>query len=174
MSNIKTIVCGIGNPLLSDDSFGLHVIDHLSQCTHFSHIHFTKNYSAGIDLLYDLESYECAIIVDSVKTGKAAPGTLHEFGLDDIFSYSQTILVDSHGLNLPTVIEMGRQLGYELPKNFRFFGVEGTDFHTFNESPTQEVLKTVPLVSQRIIQYLNQKENHPNSKTKECVWREKI
>ena len=157
----KIIVLGLGNPLLSDDSVGLYIIDLLknkySQIC--SSVVFKKNYSGGIDLLYDLAGFEKAIIIDSICTGETTPGSCHEFNVENLNLNSQTGLIDSHGMNFRTVLEFGEKCGYTMPKEITIYGIEGNEFVQFSEKPTSVVLNglksSVETIEKKLDEFCN-------------------
>jgi len=156
----KILVLGLGNPLLSDDSVGLYLIDLLKNkySQSCSSVLFEKNYSGGIDLLYDLAGFEKAIIIDSICTGEAAPGSCHEFSVDNLNLNSQTGLIDSHGLNLRTVQEFGEKCGYTMPE-ITIYGIEGSEFVQFSEKLTPDVLKglqsSIETIERKLVELCN-------------------
>lgn len=155
--NKDVIVIGLGNPTLSDDVAGLFAIDELEKkhSDKFPNTKFVKNYSGGFDMLYELAGFKRAIIVDSINTGKVNPGTCVEFDYKDLEQLTQPRLVDSHGLNLPTVIETGKKCGYQMPEEIYIYGIEGTEFTKFSETPTEEVWAGVFGAVELIVEKLN-------------------
>lgn len=156
-NNQDIIVIGLGNPTLSDDAAGLIIVDQLKNAysSSFPDVKFTKNYSGGFDMLYELVNFEKAIIIDSINTDKVEPGTCVEFFYDDLKDLTQPRLVDSHGLNLPTVIETGKKCGYKMPEAIYIFGIEGTEFTKFSETPTYEVQAGFENAVKMVIKKLN-------------------
>jgi hydrogenase maturation protease len=146
------LVLGLGNPLLCDDSVGLTVVDRAEiklRALHTSTT-FKKNYSGGIDLLYDITGYDKAIIVDSVITGKAEPGFCHEFSLNSIEGTTQDRLVYGHGINVATVFLIGEECGYPMPAETVIFAIESTDICTFSEQLTPALEKSVNKIIKKI------------------------
>jgi hydrogenase maturation protease len=152
----KTVIIGLGNPLLTDDAIGLMAIDELeSQLPpDLQSIPLKKNYSGGFDLLYEMVGFDRAIIIDSICTEQVEPGFCMEFSLQDIEKVTQPRLVDSHGLNLPTVMAAGRKCGYAMPDEVLIFGIEGTNFTDFCEKPTDPVLNSLPEVTKKVLNQL--------------------
>ncbi len=132
------LVLGMGNPLLSDDGIGLKVVDCAQQTISLpgALTVYKKNYCGGIDLLYDMAGYDRAIIVDSVVTGKAAPGYCHELSVDTAAGSAQDRLVYAHGVTIATVFRVGRYCGYDMPKETVIFGIESCDTTTFSDRLT--------------------------------------
>ncbi|MBU1941107.1 MAG: hydrogenase maturation protease, partial [Candidatus Thermoplasmatota archaeon] len=64
---MKTIILGVGNPILSDDGVGLHVIQQLKKCIKNPQIHLDEALTGGMNLLDLLIGYDKAIIIDAVK-----------------------------------------------------------------------------------------------------------
>ena len=71
---LKTLVIGLGNPLVSDDSVGLRVVKHLqpglARCDRMSKL--AEDYWGGLRLMERMIGYDRAIVVDAICTGAAA------------------------------------------------------------------------------------------------------
>ena len=85
MSNAATIlVLGLGNTLLSDDGFGVHVVTMLQRSTaedgniDLAHVKYIDGGTIGLNLLPDVEAAEGLILIDAAELGAAA-GTLALF-----------------------------------------------------------------------------------------------
>lgn len=135
------VVIGLGNPVLSDDSVGLIIVEELENrnSTKYPDAKFRLNYAGGLDLMEDMMDARRAIIIDAVITHNSPPGTCHEFKLDDLKGSHCTGHTNSHGLELDTVITMGSRLGYVMPEEIIILGIEGTEFEAFSETPTPDV-----------------------------------
>jgi len=148
----KNVVIGIGNTVLSDDGVGPCIVRRAEELLGGSldNVDFRENYSGGFDLLYDLTGYDRALLIDSIVTGACEPGTCMTFTLANFDELECERLVDSHGINLPTVIETGRRCGYKMPGELLIFGVESEDVTTFSERLTDKVKAGVDEVVARI------------------------
>src|ERR1035438_10422168 len=75
----RLLLLGLGNDILTDDAVGLHVV-HALQRELAGHpaIDFRETTERGLALLHFITGYRTVAIVDSIQTGKAAPGFLHE------------------------------------------------------------------------------------------------
>ena len=137
------VVIGLGNPLLCDDSVGLHVVRRAERelGQESPAVVFKLNHSGGFDLLYELVGYRRALIVDCMVSGERPAGACVMMDATDLSHLAQDRLVDSHGLNLPTVLEAGRRCGYEMPHQVRILGIEAADVTTFSERPTPAVAR---------------------------------
>jgi len=141
----RTVVVGLGNPILSDDGIGIHVVNRAERLLEGSvaGVDFTLNHSGGIDLLDELEGYKRAIIVDCIITGKVDPGTCVICDIRNEKRISTDRLTISHGLSLPDIIEAGRMCGYSMPESVMVLGVEAADITTFSEEPTAQVASSI-------------------------------
>lgn len=146
----RNVVIALGNPLLCDDSAALLALRLLRERTRSSKTDFVENYSSGMDLLPDLMCHQRAIVMDAVSTGRHDPGTCVEFTLDDLDDTRQARLVDSHGLNLATVVDTGRRFGYPMPEQLTILGIEGRDFTSFQEHPHGNVMDRLPDIVERV------------------------
>jgi len=73
---METLVLGVGNPILTDDAVGFRVARLLKETR--PELTVIETSEAGLTLLELITDCEWVIIVDSVKTGKSKPGTLHQ------------------------------------------------------------------------------------------------
>jgi hydrogenase maturation protease len=76
---MKTLVLGIGNTLLSDEGVGVHVTRHLQTLMPFSEdIEILDGGTLSFTLAVPIEDADALIVVDAAQL-KSAPGTLHVF-----------------------------------------------------------------------------------------------
>lgn len=149
--SMKTIIIGLGNPILSDDSVGIKVAREIKERVKDG-IDIIEAYAGGIRLMDELVGYDRAIIIDAAVTGKNGPGTIYSMPLSDLVSTRN--IVCAHDMNLATAVEMGRMLGLQLPSEVSIWGIEASDVETFGEELTEDVAKAVPLAVERVIEEL--------------------
>jgi len=140
---MKTLVIGLGSPLLCDDSVGLKVVRGVRRHVAVGgSVEVEEDVRGGLQLMERLAGYDRAIIVDAILTG-AAPGTIHQLTPDDIPTQRSA---SQHDVNLPTALELGRQLGVHLPqsKDILLVGIEADDIMTFSEECTPPVAAAIP------------------------------
>ncbi|NLZ00969.1 MAG: hydrogenase maturation protease, partial [Pirellulaceae bacterium] len=74
---MKTLVLGLGNWIVSDDSIGLRVAAELAKVlADREDVEVSEDYWGGLRLMERLVGYDRAIVIDAISTG-AAPGTIH-------------------------------------------------------------------------------------------------
>ncbi|MGQ9498086.1 MAG: hydrogenase maturation protease [Desulfotomaculales bacterium] len=144
---MRTIVVGIGNPVLKDDSVGIKVAQHFEGLVD-TEILMTTDFK----VLDKLLGYERAIIIDGVRLGQE-PGTVLEFGVDDVF-FTYTFS-GTHNLSLPTTLKIGYELfGDEMPQEIRIIAIEVDDVTTFGTECTPAVEAAIPEAVERVKRYL--------------------
>lgn len=139
---MKTLLLGMGNPVLSDDAVGVRLatdlaarlgprpdVDVVEECS-----------VGGLNLLDLVKGYERLIVIDSVKTRDGSPGTWYRF---TAVSLRETMnLRNVHDTNFATALELGRRTGAVVPDDgdVHVFAVEIDDNLTFSEvmTPTLE------------------------------------
>lgn len=151
---MKTLILGLGNPLVSDDSVGLRVVEALRLLlADRADVELDEDYWGGLRLMERLIGYKRAIIIDAVQTG-ALPGTIHILPVDGIPTQRSA---STHDVNLPTALEFGRRAGADLPDNqrIRLVAVEAEDILTFAERCTPAVEAAIPRAAAMVCKLLD-------------------
>jgi len=150
---MKTVIIGLGNPFLTDDSVGIKVSQLLKEKICNDDIHIVEVYAGGIRLLDVLENYDKAILVDSIKTSDGKPGDVYKLRPDDLESTNN--VVSLHDMNLSTALELGSMINMHLPTVFKVWGIEGLDFNNFGTVLTPEVEAAIPKVVDEIVEEID-------------------
>ena len=150
---LKTLIIGLGNPLVSDDSVGLRVVKHLQPwLADEPQVDVGEDYWGGLRLMERMIGYERAIVVDAICTG-APPGTIRLLGPNDLATQKSA---SAHDVNLPTALAFGRQAGAQLPldEHIQLVGIEAQDILTFSEECTPEVAAAIPRAARMVMSLL--------------------
>ncbi|RMF95488.1 MAG: hydrogenase maturation protease [Planctomycetota bacterium] len=142
-AEMRTLVLGLGNPILSDDSVGLRVVDRLrSVLADQPHIEVDEDHWGGLRLMEHLAGYDRAVIVDAMQLGHP-PGTIIELTPDGLPTQRSC---SSHDVTFATALELGRKLNIHLPPDefISLVGIEADDILTFGESCTPAVEAAIP------------------------------
>jgi len=150
----KTLVLGLGNPIVSDDGVGIYAVRELLK--HFSDEDIIK-YSVdvkeasvgGFDLVDLISGYERVIIIDAIKTGRNPPGYILKLRADDIITTFRLAYI--HEIDLPMALELGRKLNLSMPEKIIILAVEAENLDTFSDKLTAEVEKVIPEVIEMIL-----------------------
>jgi hydrogenase maturation protease len=151
---MKTLVIGLGNPLVSDDSVGLRVAEALKPLlAHQTDVEVSEDYWGGLRLMERMIGFDRAIVIDAIQTG-APPGTIHLLKPEGIPTQRSA---SAHDVNLSTALEFGRQAGARLPGNdcIRLVGIEAEDILTFSERCTPAVQAAIPRAVEAVLTTLD-------------------
>ena len=139
---MKTLVLGLGNPVLADDGVGWHVVRAL-RARHGSEpdVHVEACCRGGLALMERMVGYDRVVVIDAMRTG-APPGTLRALAVGDLPTQHSA---SAHDVSLATALAVGRAAGASLPPDprIRLLGIEADDTETFSESCTPAVAAAV-------------------------------
>lgn len=144
---MKTLVLGIGNPILTDDGVGIEIARRIEQ--HNPEVIVEETNEAAIALLDIITDYERLIIIDSIMTEEGKPGALYKLGLDDF--KPKMDFISAHGMDIATAFEVGRGIGCCLPQTVSIYAVEVKNNSSLSESCTPELAARISPIAQEII-----------------------
>ncbi len=140
---MRTVVVGLGNPILSDDSVGIKVAARVRErLAPGSGVEVVEAYAGGLRLMEAISGFARAIVVDAVKSGDDPAGTVRTFPLHAAAATRNTLC--AHDGDLATVLKLGSELGLELPGEVAIVGIEAVDVETFGEELSDAVRAAVP------------------------------
>ena len=148
---MKTIVLGVGNPILTDDGVGIKIAQKLKERK--PELEVVETSEVGISLLDLVAGYDKLILIDSIKTEQGELGELYKLGLEDL--PSTMWFSSSHGIDITAAFKLGQRLGYIMPRYISIYAVAIQDNKTFAEECTQEVEERIPFITKQIIEEEN-------------------
>jgi hydrogenase maturation protease len=148
---LKTLVLGLGNPILTDDGVGIHVVRALAARCQRQDVTFAEASVGGLRLLDILAGYERVIIVDAIQTRDGRPGDIHRLHPNDLRASIHA--GSTHDLSLPGALALGRSMGLALPEDdaIMIIAVEVEDVLTFGERCTPAVAAATPRVVEAVL-----------------------
>ena len=146
---MKTLILGLGNPYLSDDSAGLKVIRELEKRLSNPDISLNETSLAGINLLDYLTGYDKAIIVDAIRTPNGIPGSIYRLTPEEFDTSCHT--TSSHDIGIIAAIELGKRLELSMPQVIEIIGIEAGDVVTLSEECTPDIEAAIPIAADVII-----------------------
>ncbi len=152
---MKTLILGLGNPILSDDGVGLCVARALKSLV-APDITVMEDSLAGLDFLDVLAGYKRVIIVDAIQTKAGRVGQIYRLKPETFATTRHA--ANPHDVNLATALEHGKQLGLALPDQIIIFGIEVEDVTTFSEDCTPAVKAAIPDCVNMVMNELNAKD----------------
>lgn len=151
---MKTVIIGLGNPILSDDSVGIKVVREINSlisiCNSLQYVDVVEAYAGGLRLMDELVGYDRAVIIDAMVTGKFTPGTVKILPISSLIHTRNMTCM--HDTNIATALQLGSMLGLKLPEDITILGIEAADVETFAEELTEDVKKAVPIVVKMVMQ----------------------
>jgi hydrogenase maturation protease len=139
-----TVVVGLGNDIAGDDAAGILTARRLRQRLEYAlapDVDVVELPWAGFNLLDVLRGRRRAILIDSLETQRHPAGAVVRLRDADLAGAIR--LISYHDINYPTVLSLGKTLGYEMPDEIYILGIAGQRFDTFSCELTPAVEKGV-------------------------------
>jgi len=138
----ELLILGLGNDILTDDAVGLRVVRGLqTELADRPAIALQETTEMGLALLDYLTGYPAAFIVDSIQTGHAEPGFIHEL---DASSLRQLTGGTPHFLGVGETLALGGLLGLPMPGVVKIFAIEAQDPFTLSTRMTPALEGALP------------------------------
>jgi hydrogenase maturation protease len=156
----RTLVIGLGNPILRDDSVGLRVVRALrDRLDGVPRVEVAEDFHGGLRLMERLIGFDRAVVIDAIVTG-AAPGTLHVMSGDGRPTQRSA---SAHDVDLTTALAVGRQAGARLPaaEDILVVGIEAEDVLEFGEQLSQAVEAAIPRAVEVVLTHLTSEREAP-------------
>jgi hydrogenase maturation protease len=163
---LKTLVVGLGNPILTDDGVGIYVVrDAAARCRR-SDVTFAEASVGGLRLLDRLAGHERIIIVDAIQTRGGQPGDIYRFKQTSGNGRLRPLHPDdfcaslhsgsTHDLSLCGALALGRGMGMVLPadEDILIIAIEVEDVLNFGEQCTPAVAAAVPCAVEAVLDEL--------------------
>jgi hydrogenase maturation protease len=140
---MKTIILGIGNPILGDDGVGVHVANELKKQIQNPSITIDEAITGGMNLLDLILGYDKAIVIDAVKTKDGENGEVRRIPLDN---FSTMHSCNPHDVSLIEAIVMAKKMGEDrIPKEIIVIGVMMKEMPCeFGEKLSKKIATAVP------------------------------
>ncbi|MBC8208174.1 MAG: HyaD/HybD family hydrogenase maturation endopeptidase [Desulfobulbaceae bacterium] len=154
MNQIKTRygILGIGNLLLSDEGFGVHVVRSLEENYQFPEsVDLLDAGTAGIYLAPFLEEHDTVLVIDVIAM-TAAPGSIHWFKGDELRASGAHGRMSPHQLGFLEILDICR-LRNAAPAELEFYCAVPEDLNGGLEL-SDTVAPQVAKVCQQIVRRL--------------------
>lgn len=142
----RTLLLGMGNPILCDDAVGIELARRIgarlgeadgltveAECT-----------VGGLNLLELVAGFDQLIVLDSIMTAGGRPGDWYRFDGTNVRDTMN--LSNVHDANFATAMELGRRMGMHIPReaDIHIFAVEVRENLTFGERLSPQLEDAVP------------------------------
>jgi len=150
---VKTLLIGLGNPIMGDDGVGIYVVRAVRERYHAGELSIVEASLAGLDLLDMLAGYDRVIVVDAIQTTVGKAGQIFRLKPADFDAVGHS--GSPHGIDFTTALKLGEKLGMSLPREIVIFGIEAGDATTFSEECTPRVQEAIPVAVDMVIRELD-------------------
>ena len=147
----KTLILGLGNPILTDDGVGIHVVRALAAGNLPPGVTCAEASVGGLRLLSVIAGYERVILVDAIQTPQGQPGDIYRLHLHDLKAPRH--VGSTHDLSLTGALSLGRSLGMTLPGDpaITIIAVQVEDVLTLGEECTSAVTAAIPRAVEAVL-----------------------
>jgi hydrogenase maturation protease len=151
---MKTIILGIGNPILGDDGVGIKVVRELKKHVKDPDVKLDEAATGGINLLDQIIGFDKAILVDTIKNKSIRNGEIKRLSLGELSSFHS---FNPHDIGLPEACKLAKRLGEtRIPHDITIFGIALDKMqYEFGEELSEEISKTVPKTVDMIMSELD-------------------
>ena len=115
----RTIVVGLGNPILCDDGVGWRIVAAAASRIRDTRVDVRCASVGGLRLMEMLVGYDVAVLADAIVTGADTPGTVRRFRLEDLPVLRAGHTCSAHDATLLDALHLARRLGAHVPSSAR-------------------------------------------------------
>ncbi len=173
MGAMKTVVIGLGNPILTDDGVGIYAARMLERVLPpGSGVDIVELAVGGLGLMEAMIGYDRVILIDAFWSPDGEPGRVLQFDAGHLPDTLNS--ASAHDADLPTALRVGRSLGAPLPADdgIQIVAVQARDVLTFGQVPTPPVAAALPLAVSRVLDLLGCRPVvDPYTLSPESFWR---
>jgi len=153
---VRTLILGIGNPIMGDDGVGFHIAQELANEIKDENIDVKDTSIDGLNLLELIVGYNKVIIIDAIMTDDGEAGEVYRLGPEN-FVRTVHPSTSLHNINLATAIEIGKNfLAAQMPEEIALFAVNIQEVTEFTEEMTRQVREAIPKTVNLILEELAQ------------------
>lgn len=146
----KVLILGVGNLLLKDDGFGVHLINSFKDTVFPEHITLLEAGTVSHQLIPLLREVDHLIVIDVVEAGDT-PGSIFRFSPDDMQFRSEQ-KASLHQISLTDVLHMAELTGGK-PKTV-ILGVQPKDVSSWSLEMSDELVAVMPRVRELVMEEL--------------------
>ena len=142
----RILILGVGNLLLSDEGFGVHVAQRMTEMEFPPQVEVVEGGTDGFGLMSLVLQADRLILIDAVKGG-GPPGSVYRFDIEDCPPFPDTFKTSVHQISILEVINLSSLIG--SPPRTTVIGVEPKSMEMGMElSP--EIKAKIPKVIQLV------------------------
>jgi hydrogenase maturation protease len=154
----KTLILGLGNPILTDDGVGIRVVHALRARTLPAGVFFAEAGVGGLRLLETIAGYERVILVDAILNPKGRPGEICLLQPRDLRTSLHS--GSAHDLSFSDALNLGRELGMDIPEDphIKIVAIQVEDVQTLGEEMTPAVEASITGAVEAVLEVLREEK----------------
>jgi hydrogenase maturation protease len=153
---MKTLIIGLGNPILGDDGVGWKVAKQLTAIIDpDSSVEIDCASLGGLSLMERMLGYQRVIVIDSMETGQSPEGCVKVFPLAGLENPFTGHSASAHDASLMTALQAAQSIGAEIPSRVDVVAIEAKNVYDFSEYLSPEIEKAVPLAAEEVLKLLD-------------------
>ena len=152
----QNVVVGLGNEIAGDDGVGIAAARELERVlAGRADIDVIALPWAGFALLDVLRGRTRAAIIDCLATGDHPPGTVVPITESDL---AGSVRLNSfHDISYPTVMSLGREMGWDMPDSIAIWGIEADFVGVFVEGMSPLMAPAIERVVAEVTEFIGAK-----------------
>jgi hydrogenase maturation protease len=157
---MKTLVIGLGNPILGDDGVGWRVAEEIARKTaNRPDVEVDCVSLGGLSLMERLTGCERVILLDSIFTKEKPIGTVQLFHLTELPDLSSGHTTAIHDTSLRNALNVGRSMDIPLPRdeNVHIVTIEAENVYDFSEILSPSVEAAIPQAVRAVLKLIESK-----------------
>jgi hydrogenase maturation protease len=164
---MRTLILGLGNPILGDDGVGWVVAEKVEEILDHRPSSMVDDPEVdtaslgGLSLMERLTGAERVILIDSIFTGKKKVGTVSQFTLSDLPDLNAGHSASAHDTSLRNALKIGRSMHIDLPEDDHVIivAIEAEAVYDFSQDLSPAVAEAVPLATQTVLEILEGRDS---------------
>jgi len=172
---MKTLIIGLGNPILGDDGVGWKVAESVKRkldadprfhipyrpvdskivCRH-SLVEVDCLSLGGLSLMERMLGYERVILVDSMETGQSPAGSVHVFPLASLSDPMSGHSASAHDTSLMNALKTAEAMALPVPKSIEVVAIEARNVYDFSEELSPPLNEAIPRAVEEVMKILEE------------------
>jgi hydrogenase maturation protease len=152
----KTLIVGLGNPILGDDGIGWRVAEAVKEALPAAEVDCLA--LGGLSLMERLIGYRRAIIVDAIQTRDGQIGQVYTLSLEALPDFSAGHTTAAHDTSLQTALNLGKTMGAQLPDEVLIVAIEANRVYDFSEELSPAVEAAIPAATQAVVNLVDKQK----------------
>ncbi|MCL4529299.1 MAG: hydrogenase maturation protease [Chloroflexi bacterium] len=154
---MKTLIIGLGNPILGDDGVGWKVAEAVKAViSDQSSVEVDCASLGGLSLMERMLGYQRVILVDSMETGQSPEGSVKVFPLAALPNPMEGHSASIHDTSLMNALRAAQAIGESIPKRVDVVAVEAKNVRDFSEELSPAISSAVPAAAQKVLKLLEE------------------